>query len=226
VTAHQDAEEAMDETREETPAEAEQETPGDTVDEKATAEDVEETATDLAAEASDDVPQPTNGTVRALRTRLVPIVLAVVFVASAGLAGYLYFTQFRPDQQTDADAAQVAIKAASDGTVALLSYSPESLEKDFATAKTHLTGDFLSYYNDFTTKVVTPAAEQKAVKTTATVVRAAVSDLQPKSAEVLTFINQTTTSKENPDGAFAASSVKVGLTKVDGKWLISACEPV
>ena len=40
------------------------------------------------------------------------------------------------------------------------------------------------------------------------------------------FINQTTTSKENPDGAFAASSVKVGLTKVDGNWLISSFDPV
>jgi Mce-associated membrane protein len=33
-------------------------------------------------------------------------------------------------------------------------------------------------------------------------------------------------SKENPDGAYAASSVKVGLTKIDGKWLISSFDPV
>ena len=43
---------------------------------------------------------------------------------------------------------------------------------------------------------------------------------------MLVFINQVTTSKENPDGAFAASAVKVGLTKIDDRWLISAFDPV
>jgi Mce-associated membrane protein len=58
------------------------------------------------------------------------------------------------------------------------------------------------------------------------VVRSAVSDLNPDSAVVLLFLNQTTTSKENPDGSFTASSVKVGLTRVNGAWLISAFDPV
>ena len=60
----------------------------------------------------------------------------------------------------------------------------------------------------------------------AKVVLGAVSDLHPDNAEVLLFINQTTTSQENPDGAFAASSVKVGLTKIDGNWLIDSFDPV
>jgi Mce-associated membrane protein len=58
------------------------------------------------------------------------------------------------------------------------------------------------------------------------VVRAAVAELRPNSAMVLVFINQNTTSKENPDGAFAASAVKVGLTKVNDAWLISSFDPV
>jgi Mce-associated membrane protein len=58
------------------------------------------------------------------------------------------------------------------------------------------------------------------------VVRAAVSEIHPDSAIVLLFINQVTTSKENPDGAFAASSVKVSMKKIDGRWLISAFDPV
>jgi Mce-associated membrane protein len=161
-----------------------------------------------------------------LRRLLVPIVLAVFFLSSAGLASWAYLTQFRPDQQTDAAAAAATIKAASDGSIALLSYSPDSLDKDFAAAKTHLTGEFLDYYTQFTHDIVTPAAQQKAVKTSATVVRSAVSDLSPDSAVVLLFLNQTTTSKENPDGSFTASSVKVGLTRVNGAWLISAFDPV
>ncbi|MDT5125262.1 MAG: Mce-associated rane protein [Mycobacterium sp.] len=163
---------------------------------------------------------------RALKRLLVPIVLAVLLLGSAGLASWVYMTQMRPDRQTDAAVAAETIKAASDGTVALLSYTPETLDKDFATAKTHLTGDFLDYYTKFTTDIVTPAAKQKSVKTSAAIVRAAVSELKPDSAVVLVFLNQTTTSKENVDGSFTASSVKVSLTKVNGTWLISAFDPV
>ena len=102
---------------------------------------------------------------------------------------------------------------------------PESLDKDFAAAKSHLTGDFLSYYTQFTEQIVTPAAKQKSVKTSAAVVRAAVSELHPDSAVVLVFINQNTTSKENPDGSFAASAVKVGLKKINDTWLIAVVRP-
>lgn len=158
--------------------------------------------------------------------RIGAIVLAVALIASAGLAAWLYFGQYRPGQETNDTAANVALDAAKTGTVALLSYSPESLDKDFAAAKSHLTGDFLSYYTQFTQQIVTPAAKQKSVKTAASVVRAAVSDMHPDSAVVLVFINQNTISKENPDGSFAASAVKVGLKKINDTWLISSFDPV
>ena len=163
---------------------------------------------------------------KATWTRLGVILLAVVLVASAGVAMCLYFKQYRPDQETNATASAVALDAAKNGTISLLSYSPEKLDKDFANAKSHLTGDFLSYYTQFTEQVVTPAAKQKSVKTSASVVRAAVSEMHPDSAVVLVFINQITTSKENPDGAFAASAVKVGLKKISDAWLISSFDPV
>ena len=163
---------------------------------------------------------------RAVAGRIGAIVLVVALLASAGAAAWLYFGQYRTDRQTDDAAATVALDAAKTGTIAMLSYSPESLDKDFANAKSHLTGDFLSYYTNFTQQVVTPAAKQKAVKTSAAVVRAAVSEMHPDSAVVLVFINQNTTSKENPDGAFAASAVKVGLKKINDTWLISSFDPV
>ncbi len=159
--------------------------------------------------------------------RYVGVILVVVaLLASAGVASWLYFYQYRVDQQTGEAAANVALEAAKSGTVALLSYSPDSLDRDFANAKSNLTGDFLSYYTQFTEQIVTPAAKEKQVKTAASVVRAAVSEIRPDSAVVLVFVNQVTTSKENPDGAFAASSVKVSLKKIDGRWLISAFDPV
>jgi Mce-associated membrane protein len=161
-----------------------------------------------------------------LRRLLVPIVLAAVLLGSAGFATWAYLAQLRPDQQTSDAVAAATIKAASDGSIALLSYSPDSLDKDFAAAKTHLTGDFLNYYTQFTHDIVTPAAQQKAVKTSATIASAGVSELKPDSAVVLVFINQNTTSKENPNGSFSASAVKVGLKKINDAWLIAAFDPV
>jgi Mce-associated membrane protein len=197
--------------------------------------DVEPTAVELDeadADESDTVESDASVDAAPARTPrkytriLVPALLGVLLIASAAFASSIYFTQYRPDQQTDARVSAEVLRAASDGTVALLSYSPESLDKDFANAKSHLTGDFLNYYTQFTNDIVTPAAKQKNVKTSAQVARSAVSELEPASAEVLVFINQNTTSKENPDGSFTASSVKVGLTKLDGRWLISSFDPV
>ncbi len=213
-----------------------------TVDHTADVTDVEdETAVDeptlaesedelTAEESEESPPEQKSGAVarflRSARRKWAAILLALLLAASAALAAWLYVFQFRADQQTDSAAAKVAITAASEGTVALLSYAPESLDKDFATAKSHLTGDFLTYYTKFTDQIVAPAAKQKAVKTNAVVTRAAVSELRPDSANVLLFVNQSTTSKENPDGSFVASSVKVGMKKVDGTWLISTFDPV
>jgi Mce-associated membrane protein len=188
----------------------------------ATETDDAATETETPSEKRDGIPR------RSVHVagRIGAIVLAVVLLASAGVAAWLYFDQYRPGQETNDAAANVALEAAKTGTVALLSYSPESLDKDFAAAKSHLTGDFLSYYTQFTQQIVTPAAKQKSVKTAASVVRAAVSEMQRDSAVVLVFINQNTTSKENPDGAFAASAVKVGMKKINGTWLISSFDPV
>jgi Mce-associated membrane protein len=185
---------------------------------------------DEAVTETETQPEPKAGIARQVarhaKAQLWAILLAAALVASAGAAAWLYFEQYRPDQQTNSAAAAVALDAAKNGTVALLSYSPESLDKDFAAAKSHLTGDFLSYYTQFTEQIVTPAAKQKSVKTTAAVVRAAVSELHPDSAVVLVFINQNTVSKENPDGSFAASAVKVGLKKINDTWLIGSFDPV
>ncbi|WP_099038779.1 hypothetical protein [Mycobacterium neglectum] len=191
---------------------------------------------EVAEHSSDEIVEDTGGkdperagstgARRNLGAILGVVLVAAALVVSAGVAGWLYFYQYRVDQQTNAAAANVALEAAKSGTVALLSYSPDTLENDFTAAKSNLTGDFLSYYTQFTEQIVTPAAKEKQVKTVAAVIRGAVSEIQPDSATVLLFINQTTTSKENPDGAFAASSVKVGLKKIDDRWLINTFDPV
>ncbi len=160
------------------------------------------------------------------RGKTQPAILAFLVMASAALAACMLYFWYRPDRAADSAAAKSAITAASEGTVAILSYSPDTLDRDFASAKSRLTGDFLSYYTQFTQQIVGPAAKQKSVKTTAVVVRAAVAELHLDSAVVLVFVNQSTMSADRTDPTLNSSSVLVTLTKAHGNWLISSFNPV
>jgi Mce-associated membrane protein len=186
----------------------------------------EETLDDEAeADSPEPVKRPRRGLSRIVR-RVGPVLLVLLLLISGGVATWLYFKQYRPDQQTDADAKRTVVAAASDGTVALLSYSSDSLDKDFAAAKSHLAGDFLSYYDQFSQQSVAPVAKQKSMKTTAKVAGAAVTELHPDSATVLVFVDQTTTTKDSPQPSVAVSSVLVHMNRVNGTWLITKFNPV
>jgi Mce-associated membrane protein len=200
--------------------------PTDGVEIDTASDDKEDSAVAEIDEAADSADSSSAARRRLSAIPLIPLALVLGLLAAGGLAGWLYFTQLRPDTQTDDAVAQSAVNAARDGTVALLSYKPDTLNQDFAAAKSHLTGDFLNYYDQFTKQVVTPAAQTKGVTTTAQVVGAAAAELHPNSAVVLIFVNQVTASKERPDPAMASSSVLVSLTKVHGDWLITKFDPV
>jgi Mce-associated membrane protein len=126
----------------------------------------------------------------------------------------------------DPAAQTAALTAATEGSVALLSYSPDSIDRDLTAAKSHLTGEFLTYYSHFTDEIVKPASQKKSIKTTASVARAAVSEMHSDSAVVLLFINQTSMSSDRSEPSQLASTVLVTLTKLNGNWLIAKFEPV
>ena len=153
------------------------------------------------------------------------VLLAALTITAIGLAVIVFLFYYRPDRLIDDTAARRAIKAASDGAVATVSYSSDTMDRDFANAKSHLTGDFLTYYDKFTKEIVAPTVRQKQIAQTATVIRAAVSELHPNSAIVLVFLNETTTSKDKREPLTTPSSVRITLTKVDGSWLISRLDP-
>jgi Mce-associated membrane protein len=154
------------------------------------------------------------------------ILVTASVIAAVGLAACLFVLQYRPDRQLDDAAAQRAVRAASDGAVAALSYSSENMDRDFARARSHLTGDFLAYYDKFTKEIVIPTVQQKHLVQTAAVVRAAVSELEPNSAVVLVFLSESTTGKDKPQPLITPSAVRITLTKVSGSWLISKLDPV
>ncbi|WP_224770411.1 hypothetical protein [Mycobacterium simulans] len=68
--------------------------------------------------------------------------------------------------------------------------------------------------------------QAKGVKSSASVGRAAITELHPDTAKVLVFLNQVTVSQDRPDPVQAATSGVARLTKVDGSWLISVVDPI
>lgn len=203
---------------------------------EATSDDVDSIGLDEECAVADDQPveeshEPTSGRgggkriARRIAGRWRSIAVMSLVLACTGTAVALYFSTYRSDRAS-AEAATRVTKAASEGAVALLSYAPASLDHDLAAARSHLTGGFLTYYSQFADQFVAPAAKQKDIHAVASVVRAATIDAHADSAHVLIFLNQTTTSRDNPEPAQSASSVKVGLTKVDGVWRISSFDPI
>jgi Mce-associated membrane protein len=147
---------------------------------------------------------------------------ATVFVLTIGAA----YAKWQATTLTDAQhAASQSVQAASESTIALLSYSPDTVEKQLTAARDRLTGNFLDAYTSLTRDVVIPGAQQKHVSAIATVPAAASLSATENHAAVLVFVDQTVTvGADTPTDS--ASSVRVTLDKVHDRWLISAFDPV
>ncbi len=205
---------------------------GPSLDSTEKTEDAEISHTDEDEQAPADEGSARWGRLTALRrwagrrlARWRSIVARTLVVGSVGVAIAVYVIAYRPDQRVDDAAAHRVIQAASDGAVAVLSYSSDHLNRDFDNAKSHLTGDFLNYFKKFTDDVVAPTAQQGQLTTTAKVIRAAISELHSDSAVVLVFVDQTTASPKKKDPEKTQSAVQVTLTKVNGTWLIAKFDP-
>jgi Mce-associated membrane protein len=116
-------------------------------------------------------------------------------------------------------------RAASDSTVAILSYKPETVDQDLKAAADRLAEPFRQQYTQLVKDVVAPGAQQQHISAVATVPSAASVSATGKHAVVLVFADQTTTIG-NDAPTQSTSSVRVGLDKVGGRWLVSQFDPV
>jgi Mce-associated membrane protein len=184
----------------------------------ATAERAEEPVEDAEAEAS--------GTARRRvywsRVFAFGVLPGLALLLAVG-AGYL---KWQDSSVRDAEVARVeSIQAAKDGTIALLSYKPDTVEQQLGAARDLLTGDFRDSYTSLTHDVVIPGAKQKRISAVATVPAAASVSAGPNRAVVLVFVNQSAiVGTDAPTET--ASSVRVTLDKVGRRWLISRFDPV
>jgi Mce-associated membrane protein len=167
------------------------------------------------------------GPAKSWRSRLGRIAAYGILPAAALLlavaAGYLKWVD---SSARDADAARAqSVQAAVDSTVAMLSYRPDTVEKNLAAARDRMTGAFRDSYTSLTHDVVIPGAKQRQISAVATVPAAASVTATDTHAVVLVFVNQSTIIGNDPP-TDTASTVKVTLDKVHDRWLISQFDPV
>ena len=138
-------------------------------------------------------------------------------------AGYLKWTD---SSVRDSDAAAIeSVQSATANTIKMLSYEPQTAERDLGAARAGLTGPFRESYTQLTNDVVIPGSRQKNITAVATVPAASSVSASENHAVTLLFVNQTIT-VGNDAPSSTASAVKVTLDKVAGRWLISDLTPV
>jgi Mce-associated membrane protein len=181
--------------------------------------------TDDAAESAESEADPAVQARRRIGWKRVLIfgVLPGLALLLASGAGYL---KWLDSSRRDAQIARVeSVQVAKDSTVALLSYRPDTVEKDLGAATSLVTGEFKNSYASLTNDVVIPGAKQKRISAAASVPAAASVSANPTHAVVIVFVDQTVVVGTDAPTE-TTSSVKVTLDNVGGRWLISQFDPV
>jgi Mce-associated membrane protein len=171
------------------------------------------------ATAPEAAPRRRTDRARVVAYGLLPALALVLALA----AGYL---KYADNSVRDTAVARVeSMQAAKDGTIAMLSYQPDTVDAQLTSARDLLTGGFKGSYTSLINDVVIPGAKQQHISAVATVPRMAWVSAEPNHAVVLVFIDQTVVVGTNAP-TDTASSVRVTLDKRGDKWLISEFQPV
>lgn len=159
---------------------------------------------------------------RARRILAFGVLPALALMLAAG-AGYL---KWQGDSVRNSGPARAeSLQVATESAVAMLSYQPDTAEKELTAARDRLTGAFRDEYTKLITDVVIPGAKEKQISSIASVPGAASISASPERAEVLLFIDQSIVIGTDAPTS-TSSTVRVTLEKKGDRWLISEFDPV
>ncbi|MDN0200698.1 hypothetical protein [Streptomyces sp. S.PNR 29] len=181
-------------------------------------------------EPSPKSPEPAETPLERPRRRLYTLVLALVLVAGLVAVAVLGW-QYREGRRAQ-DARDQALTAARQAAPVVLSYDYRHLDRDFARARTHLTGKFRDEYAKTTRTVVAPTAKKYHGVVKATVVEppgggapaASVVSASPDRVVVLLFVNQVTRSTQVSGPRLDLNRVRMTLTRTAESWKVSAVD--
>lgn len=156
-----------------------------------------------------------------------PLLLLVALGAAALLLATLVAFLLTQNRRAAAveEARSAATAVAEQQAVTLLSYDYRTVDRQLEQARAGLSGPFLEEYTDLTSRVVAPAAKQQQITTRADVVESAVVSAEPDRVVTLLFVNQTTAA--GGQGArVTGNRVRIELTKIGDRWLVSGLIPI
>ncbi|MEU5840908.1 twin-arginine translocation pathway signal [Rhodococcus sp. NPDC047139] len=154
----------------------------------------------------------------------IAIGLSVVALVFAVLVGWLAYGAI---QDSAAESARTEARvAAEEQAVAMLAYTHEEVDAQTEAAAEGLTGDFRDEYTNLMKNIIAPGAKEKAIDVQVSVQASSVVSADADSAVTLLFLNQITTSSENPEAVSSGSRVRIELEKHDGRWLVSRLTPI
>ncbi|MFB6935705.1 hypothetical protein [Streptomyces chartreusis] len=161
--------------------------------------------------------------------RLLTLVLGVLLLAALVATAVLGW-QYRDGSRTESARTQ-ALTAAQKAAPLVLSYDYRHLDKDFASARTHLTGGFHTEYGKTTKAVVGPTAKKYRAVVKATIAApatgtpaASVVSASPDKVVVLLFINQVTESTQVSGARVDLNRVRMTMARTDGGWKVSGVD--
>jgi Mce-associated membrane protein len=194
--------------------------PEDAVD---VAESEEAVSEDAAAEEAEGVAPPARWRRIAWSRVLAFGVLPALVLAIVGVAGFLKWQDAWIRGSRVAGIESVA--AAKDSTIALLSYQPDTVDKELKAARDRLTGNFKDSYTQLIQDVVIPGAKKQHISAVATVPAAASVSATPQHAVALLYVDQTVV-VGNDAPTDTSSIVRVTMDRTGGRWLISGFDPI
>lgn len=211
---------------------AEEETPADAAADDA--EDADEDADDADEDSEDDDEDSEDDDEIAFeddeideeeprdRTKVVRQVLVVLALVALVLSGAVFYLLNQVnDARAASEAGDDAVTAARAHAQDLLSYDYRSLDSDFQRGLAATTGGFHSQYQQTTSQLVRPQATQQKVIVQAAVMNAGLISTDGDNANVLLFVDRVTTKAGQKKPTFNQDRVRMSMTKVNGKWLVS-----
>lgn len=162
---------------------------------------------------------PAGGLKRVLAYRVLPALTVMLGAAAGYVTWVVESAHFVQSARVD------AVRAARDGAVAMLTYGPDTADRDLGAARDRLSGKFKNSYTLFTHQEVIPGARQQHITSVVNVPAAASVRVTLDHAVVVVFVNQTFLRGSDPPTS-TASTVRVTLDKVGRRWLISEFTPL
>ena len=157
--------------------------------------------------------------------------LTAVVVGLAVFVGFKGYDALSPapepalesTQIIDEDARSTLLVAAAELSQRVLTYHHDSFEEDIRTASAQLTPEFAEEYAQAMKQVRANTARNR-ISQEATAVSSAIISATQDEAQVLVFVNQTTSSARSRAEQVVRNRLVVDLVRVDGDWTIAGVD--